>query len=168
MSGFILDLAALGPGAGPLDVESAPRDLNLSESEWPGPVRGHLRVEPSGERVTVHGAVSAVARLECVRCLEAFELPIEAPLDVFADRAGTGRHPEDEEALERDHYMMFHDGRHLDLREEAREALLLEIPITPVCRELCRGLCPRCGANLNLGPCGHQPAAAGAPGSQQT
>ncbi len=160
MSGFILDLATLGPGAASVDVESQPRELDLPETQWPGPVRGQLRVERSGERVTVHGTVSATARLECARCVEPFDVDVEAPLDVFADRSGAGRHPEDEEALERDHYMTFHDGRNLDLRDEAREALLLEIPITPWCREDCRGLCPRCGANLNQGPCGHEGAAA--------
>jgi len=49
--------------------------------------------------------------------------------------------------------MLFHDGRRLDLRETVREALLLELPITPVCREDCPGLCPKCGADLSLGPC---------------
>ncbi len=47
--------------------------------------------------------------------------------------------------------MKFHDGRRLDLREDARESLLLEIPIAPRCREDCAGLCPKCGADLNLG-----------------
>jgi DUF177 domain-containing protein len=160
MSGFLLDLATLGPGATLLDVEGLPQDLDLPESTWRGPIHGRLRVERSGERVTLQGTVSATARLECVRCAEPFEVTIDAPLDVFADRSGTGRHPEDEEHLERDHYMTFHDGRQLDLSEHAREALLLEIPITPRCREDCRGLCPRCGANLNEGPCGHEGAAA--------
>jgi uncharacterized protein len=50
--------------------------------------------------------------------------------------------------------MAFHDGRHLDVSEEAREVLILELPIAPRCREDCRGLCPRCGAELNEGPCG--------------
>jgi uncharacterized protein len=52
--------------------------------------------------------------------------------------------------------MAFHDGRQLDLGGEARETLLLEIPIAPRCREDCRGLCPRCGADLNDGPCACQ------------
>ena len=47
-----------------------------------------------------------------------------------------------------------HQPRRLDLRESVREALLLELPITPYCREDCPGLCPSCGAELALGPCG--------------
>jgi uncharacterized protein len=76
---------------------------------------------------------------------------VEAPLVVYAERTGSASRHE-QEALERDDYMMFHDGRRLDLRETVREALLLEVPITPLCREDCPGLCPKCGAELSQGP----------------
>jgi uncharacterized protein len=129
---------------------SAP-ELDLPEREWAGEVDGQAQVQRTGEQISVRGLVRATARLECVRCLGGFERPVEAELTVYADRAGTSRGFERE--LERDDYMKFHDGRQLDLREDAREALLLEVPITPLCREECRGLCPRCGSDLNLGPC---------------
>ena len=51
-------------------------------------------------------------------------------LEVFAERSGTGTR-RDEEALVRDAYMKFHDGRRLDVREDARDALLIEMPIAP-------------------------------------
>ena len=77
---------------------------------------------------------------------------MDAPFELFADRSGAGSR-RDETALERDDYMLFHDGRKLDLNEPVREALLLELPMAPHCREDCNGLCPRCGADLNDGPC---------------
>jgi uncharacterized protein len=88
-----------------------------------------------------------------VRCLREFDLPVETHLLVYAERSGSTSREEQQE-LERDDHMLFHDGRRLDLREVVREGLLLELPITPVCREDCPGLCPRCGAELSLGPCG--------------
>lgn len=45
-------------------------------------------------------------------------------------------------------------GDQLDLEPLARDAVLLELPLAPLCREGCRGLCPTCGANLNEGSCG--------------
>ena len=42
----------------------------------------------------------------------------------------------------------------LDVSDEAREALALSVPFRALCREDCKGLCPRCGKNLNEGPCG--------------
>ena len=153
MTDFILDLATLRPSLNRVEVEAAARDLGLPEAEWPGSVRGAFRIEKSGNRVSVRGTVTSSARLECVRCLRPFDLEVAADVTVFAEQSGSlGRAEQDE--LERDHYMLFHDGRRLDLGETVRESLLLELPITPHCREECPGLCPKCGADLNAGPCG--------------
>jgi uncharacterized protein len=156
MSGFTIDLAALPAGSSRIRVESRASDLDLPAEGWVGPVVGTLEVERSGDRISLRGNLEAAARMECVRCLTGYEMALRAPLEVFAERAGSGVRLEEEE-LERDDYMMFHDGRHLDLRDEAREALLLELPMAPHCREDCAGLCPRCGANLNQGACGCGP-----------
>jgi uncharacterized protein len=151
MSAFTIDLATLRNGSTHVDEEARARDLGLPEAEWPDLIRGSFDVEKSGDRISVRGTLETRARLECVRCLTGFELPLRVPLEVFAERSGTGSR-RDEESLERDDYMRFHDGRRLNLTEDAREALLLEVPMTPYCREDCAGLCPRCGAELNLGP----------------
>lgn len=153
MSDFILDLATLKPSLDRVEIEAPAAEVGLPVAEWRGVVRASLRVEKSGDRVSVRGDVSSVVQLECVRCLRAFDLEVASPFTAYADRRGNASSAE-EEALERDDYMMFHDGRRLDLREGVRETLLLELPITPHCREDCPGLCPKCGADLNLGPCG--------------
>ena len=152
MTGFSIDLGALSSGSSRVRVESQPHELGLPPDLWSGTVVGALDVERSGDRISVRGTLEARARVECVRCLRGYELEVEAPLELFAERAGTGFRF-DEVELERDDYMMFHDGRHLDLREEAREALLLELPMAPHCREDCLGLCSRCGADRNEAPC---------------
>jgi len=151
MSGFVINVATLPSGYFRGVEEAEPRDLELPEQEWSGPVRGSLEIEKTGERISVRGRLEATARLECVRCLKSFECPIHMPFEAFAERSGMApRH--EQEALERDAYMLFHDGRRLDLRAQVREHLMLEIPIAPRCREDCAGLCPRCGADLNVGP----------------
>lgn len=154
MSGFSVDIASLGPGFHKIGLSCGAAEIGLSQSDWPTPVHGDFGVEKSGDNVRVKGILTAVASLECVRCLKTFELPVRPPLDLYAERAGTGRRV-DEESLERDEYMKFHDGRKLDLSGAAREALLLELPMAPHCREDCRGLCPVCGANRNDEPCPH-------------
>jgi uncharacterized protein len=154
MSAFSIDLAALSPGWHRLGLECEAAELGLPQAEWSGRVRGTFEVEKNGEQVSVRGRLDAVAALECVRCLRGFELHVTPQLDLYAERSSSGRRFE-EEALERDHYMKFHDGRHLDMSDEARETLLLELPLAPHCREDCRGLCPVCGADRNLEPCAH-------------
>ena len=152
MSGFKIHLAALPLGASQVRLEADSAQLGLDPREWSAPVTGEVLVEKHGDRITVRGQLDAMARLECVRCLREFDMPVAVPLEVFAERTGT--HPrQEEETLERDDIVAFHDGRELDLSGEARDALLLEMPIAPHCREDCAGLCPRCGADRNQGPC---------------
>ena len=45
----------------------------------------------------------------------------------------------------------------IDVEPLVRDAVLLELPLAPLCREACEGLCPVCGANRNEGDCGHKP-----------
>ena len=152
MSGFVINLATLAVGTNHLEARASAEDLGLSPAGWPDGAAASLGLDRTGDLVSVRGLIRSAARLECVRCLRAFDLPVIVEVTIVADRAGgRGRL---EAALDADDHMMFHDGRQLDLREEAREALLLELPITPHCREDCAGLCPGCGADLNDGPCG--------------
>ncbi len=153
MSGYSIELGALRIGASQLLLESEPEGLDLDPKAWSGSIVGQMLSERNGDRITVRGKVTAVALLECVRCLEEFIKPVEVSLDVFAERTGTASRA-DEEQLELDESMVFHDGKSLDLRRQVREALLLELPIAPHCREDCLGLCLRCGADLNQGLCG--------------
>jgi uncharacterized protein len=152
MSGFVINLATVNPGRNRVEERVEAKALDLPEAEWPGEVRGVFDLDRTGNQVALRGRVVATARLECARCLREFERELDAELTVLADRIGSARGLEGD--LERDQYMKFHDGRQLDVRPEAREALLLELPITPHCDEGCKGLCPRCGGDLNLGPCG--------------
>jgi uncharacterized protein len=153
MKPFSIDLATIPAGRSDSLVEARPDEIGLDPAQWGERVRGRLTVEKSGDQVTVRGHLEAEALQECVLCLAPARLDLRVPFEVFAERTG-GRRKAEEAELERDDYMLFHDGRQLELAEEAREALLLEVPIAPKCRPDCRGLCPRCGADLNQGPCG--------------
>lgn len=99
-------------------------------------------LEPVSGGVMVTATVIAPWRGECRRCLR--------------EASGTLR------AWERELYEVGSDGEEsyplngdqLDLEPLARDAVLLELPLAPLCSEECQGLCPRCGAVRNEGPCG--------------
>ena len=98
-----------------------------------------------GGDVSLKGTVEATARANCDRCLKEFEFPVRAVIDAkFA--AEDGGDP--------DIYPL--DGHRISLDDPAKDALLLELPIRFLCSETCLGLCPRCGHDLNLGPCACQ------------
>lgn len=116
-----------------------------------GPVRVGGRLQATGEgRFYWHGTLHAVVAGECRRCLTPVSVPVEADIGaLFA-----------EDALDDpDAYPLSPHATEVDLRPAVREELVLAAPGYVVCREDCRGLCPRCGKDLNAGPCGCGPAA---------
>lgn len=118
-----------------------------------GPFEGVARLLRTTETILTRLRGVTRVRLECGRCLEPFaaEIEIEAEeqfrpsLDIITGRPirDTG----DDAALIIDEHHI------LDLSELVRQAILLALPLTPLCREDCAGLCPVCGNNRNLEPC---------------
>ena len=93
-----------------------------------------------------HGQFGGRVRLICRRCLEEFESPVDRSVEVlFSADPGLQEDPSV--------YPLPEPLTHVDVRPALREELALAVDVFPLCREDCRGLCPRCGANLNQGPC---------------
>ena len=147
-----------------IDAPLEPVALHLDMKEGfaldPGG-RLHCTLE-RGDDETVHvlGRMTASLRLECGRCLEPFRVPCEQDLDLFYLPHRSGGEEESEEDVElsdRDIVVTYFSGGRLDLGEMVREQLLLGLSMKRLCRETCAGLCPTCGANLNLQPCGCPP-----------
>jgi uncharacterized protein len=114
-----------------------------------GPVSifGQLQVAGSGEYVW-RGGLRGVMHGECRRCL----VDVEHELDVAVGAAVFTTDPE--AADESDFYPLAERATHIDIGEVVREELALAAPMRLLlCREDCAGLCPKCGADLNAGPC---------------
>jgi len=114
-----------------------------------------VRVDRVGDKVLVQGEFDAPLVLECARCLvemsETFHVPFTHVLEPKPDTE------ELDEVLELDDDdldVSYIDGPEFELDDIVREHLLLALPMIPVCRDECRGLCASCGANLNAGECG--------------
>ena len=82
----------------------------------------------------------------CRRCLTELVRPVEGKVDVLFS-ANPDLH-EDPSV-----YPLSEPVTHVDVRPAVREELALAVDAFPLCREDCRGLCPRCGADLNRGAC---------------
>lgn len=119
------------------------------------------RLERGDDRtVHVRGTLAARLELECGRCLEPFSLPLAQDLDFFYLPHGADQDQEEEDEVElKDHDMVvaYYRDERLDLGETIREQLILNLPMKRLCRNDCLGLCPSCGANRNLAPCGCPP-----------
>ncbi len=99
------------------------------------------------------GTVHADLEQVCSRCLEPFRLTVDAPFDHrYLPASAMSGEPEREVADE-DLDLSYYRDDHIDLDELLQEQFYLALPMKPLCREDCKGLCPQCGANLNTAPC---------------
>ena len=105
------------------------------------PVVVDALLEWVSDGLLVTGTVEGAWEGLCRRCLTPVPGTLRAEVqELFESR------PADDDA-----YRLGHDS--VDLEPLAREALVLDLPLAPLCREDCRGLCPTCGADLNQGAC---------------
>jgi len=129
------------------------------------PVELGLRLESVLEGVLVTGTAQATAEGECVRCLEPLQLTLDADFqEMFQypeadDRGRVIARPEESVAdAEEDEDRLFVEDGMFDLEPVLRDAVVLALPMQPVCREDCPGLCPECGVRLADDPDHHHDA----------
>ncbi len=100
------------------------------------------------------GGVQTTLELSCGRCLEPFTMSVDQTFDLryqpHARNTGVG----DREIVDDDLTTAFYENDQIDLDQLMREQFYLALPMKPLCREDCRGLCPICGGNLNRDACG--------------
>ena len=110
-----------------------------------------LRLDRDGADVLVTGEVGATVPQTCSRCLEEFTAQVRSVIDVrVVPRPATGQ---DAELGADDLDVDFYDDDELNLARLVETEALLGLPMKPLCREECRGLCPTCGVNRNTAPC---------------
>lgn len=143
----------------------APKDLGIQGVigvPEGAPVVLELRLESVMEGVLVTGTARARAKGECVRCLEPLEQELAADFqEMFSypdadDRGRVKAEPADD--AEDDEDMLFIEDGLFDLESVLRDAVVLALPMQPVCQDDCPGLCSECGARLADDPEHHHDA----------
>jgi uncharacterized protein len=101
------------------------------------------------------GRVRTTLELTCSRCLEPFTLSVDAEFDLryhpHVENTGSGE--AEREIEEDDLTTAFYENEEIDLGHLMHEQFYLSLPMKPLCRENCRGLCAVCGTNLNRDTC---------------
>ena len=91
--------------------------------------------------------------LGCSRCLEPFTLPVDATFDLRYQPHAANTGEGEREIEEDDLTTAFYENDQIDLGQLMREQFYLALPMKPLCRDECRGLCAVCGSNLNKETC---------------
>jgi uncharacterized protein len=144
-----VDIRLARNGVVPVDKAVAPDDPVFKGLELvlEGPVRVHGSLVTGGNSTwRFDGHISGTERGECRRCLKPVEAPFEAPMvAVYSTASDVADDP--------GVYRLTDPVTAIDLSDAVREEVALTAPMWMLCREECAGLCPRCGADLNEGPC---------------
>lgn len=151
-SPFVVETHTLGrrPGATRQETRTVPASANFGVELIGVPegadVELSFRLEAVMEGVLASGTVRAPLSGECSRCLDAMSTDIEVDFqELFV-------YPESETAGE-DEYRL--EGDLLDLEQVVRDAVVLALPMSPLCRDDCPGLCAECGIRLADAEPGH-------------
>jgi len=130
------------------------------------PLAVTLRLHRMGEDLFLEGEVRGEVELACGRCATRYREPIREPLRLVLEpaRSRVPADPEGAESLAREGLYLSDElehgwfaGSEFHLDRYVKEAVALGIPVQPLCREDCRGLCSRCGTDLNLERCTCEP-----------
>lgn len=128
--------------------------LDIAEVDLKGMVYSRLKFTNASSRIIVNGYVRCSLLLDCCRCLDTYEYPMEFE---FCEEFLPSDSEEliDNEKLSWEDLSRFtYDDNHIDIYEMLRQNILSEIPNKPLCSEDCIGICPECGRNLNNDECG--------------
>ncbi|MBI3592648.1 MAG: DUF177 domain-containing protein [Nitrospirae bacterium] len=117
------------------------------------PVHAALKINKIGSEVLVNGDMDVDIELQCSRCLNMFTMNIRSRLNVVYDPAETINREERYELKSDELDMGFYKNDTLDTDDMLTEQLMLNMPMKPLCSPECKGICPQCGADLNVNKC---------------
>jgi uncharacterized protein len=102
-------------------------------------------IENAAPFLELRGEVSTSLELVCSRCLQRFGMDLQLEIaEVYTNKA---------DSLSEDDEIYFFEGDEIDIAPALLKAVFMELPMHPLCKPSCKGICPQCGADLNVSPC---------------
>lgn len=153
---MIVNLEKLKQGRNEFQVEYGEKELDLTKVDFTllGKVRAHLLFFKSRTNVKLSIELTYRLRMTCSRCLEEFERDFDEKSTYYL-KQGQEEYREEKHLTDEDIFTLYYAVEEIDVTPLVREMVILSVPMKPLCREDCKGLCPVCGANLNYENCGH-------------
>jgi uncharacterized protein len=158
---MLLDLSRFRAGSERLERTFEPPALARPDDLFKiaSPVALTAELQKDGQKVRLAGRVRGTLELECSRCLEPYPVQVDSSFDLMflpdAETAATSDGDErgEREVREDDLGVSYYRDDQIDLAEVIREQFYLALPMKPLCKEECQGLCPVCGINRNRETC---------------
>lgn len=149
---MIINLAELYENAKTFEFTSQP-DLEEETVRLIKPVEIKGKLKKGIAQIDVEGKIKGEAEVDCTRCLSPFIMKLEIPFKVAYVAEEHYTQTKEAEIRNEDLEVAIYENEEINLNELVREQILLNLPTQVFCKEDCRGLCQRCGANKNLKNC---------------
>ena len=152
---MLLDLSRMRGTRDRFERSYLPSAFVTSEQDFTvaQPVTLAFDVFKNNREIRLVGRVSTALQLLCSRCLEPFTFAVDLPFDLLYLPHSENRGEGEVEIEDDDLGTAFYRDDVIDLGQLMKEQFYLTLPMKPLCREACRGLCPHCGTNLNESSC---------------
>ena len=141
-----------------VETKAEELDISFDDFQFSAPVNVKCLCNGEGELVRISAVVRTTLRVACSRCLVEYDEQIEGDFDLVVRKLKDGEVVRDSEATtddDDDPQLVVVDSatNEVEIGSFVHDALILALPIKPLCSEDCRGLCSVCGVNLNESRC---------------
>lgn len=157
---LILDLNRFRGGVEPVERQFEPSAFSLTEEDFSltAPVVFSGEIRKDGQKFRLVGRVRTTLETPCSRCVEPFAIPVDAQVDLLFLPSADTPPSVDHQMSDEDVAVSFYEDNQIDLGQVLQEQFYLALPMKPLCRPDCQGLCPVCGINRNREQCQCQPS----------
>lgn len=148
-----LDLSELIKSTGAVIPFHFEEEIEVEGVELLSPVIADFKFSNTNRSIIIEGELDTNVSAECVRCLEHFILPIHFAFQEAYTREDLMLDAKGNLITDDEDIRSVFEGHILDITEFLRQNIILALPPAPLCSPDCKGLCPKCGKNLNEGEC---------------
>jgi uncharacterized protein len=144
------------------DTEDLCLDMNGQQCHFPSdagrlraPIHLEARVRKIEPEIVIEGRISTMVEMQCARCLKSHNQVVNDTFEaIYRPKSEVDVLADELELDEADLDIYAYEDESISISDLLRDQLLLLLPVKPLCKPDCAGLCPSCGKNLNKGLCG--------------
>lgn len=153
--GGVLNIRLLAPGSSRHALKLTAAELELESSDMVDFIgcKVSLDVDYHTGEIVARGKIDIALKLECARCLEPFEHKAVYKLAFVIKLARRGELNGLEGESSDDFFVVTDSAEEFDIAPIVRERVMISLPLKPLCDDSCKGLCPKCGVNMNTKTC---------------
>jgi uncharacterized protein len=125
----------------------------INDSAKPDVAHVFVKIFRFGKKILVEGSLNISVLHKCSRCLKEFSFPMDVAFRDEYSPAEEFKKEEEQGLTDKELNLSYYSNDEIDISELIKEQVLLSVPMKPLCKPDCEGICPQCGTDLNKGSC---------------